>query len=151
MDDSPNQDASNQENLEVTQPLEGAASKYLREFRLLNSLLLSLFLMIFLFGFLWNIVVWVAPAGETASDFADAGTPSSAPKKQEQKVRLMQRQKSAKPARSFKQGANGCLSRFPPNTGIRFRPKGLGSQKVIFGRTAFFHFARFRHQQSFYG
>lgn len=101
MDDSPNQDASNQENLEVTKPLEGAASKYLREFRLLNSLLLSLFLVIFLFGFLWNIVVWVAPAGEAASDFADAGTPSSAPKKQEQKVRLMQRQKSAKPARSF--------------------------------------------------
>ena len=75
MDDSPNQDASNQENLEVTKPLEGAASKYLREFRLLNSLLLSLFLVIFLFGFLWNIVVWVAPAGEAPSDFADAGTP----------------------------------------------------------------------------
>ena len=29
-----------------------------------------------------------SPAGEAASDFADAGIPASAPKKQEQKVRF---------------------------------------------------------------
>ena len=101
MEESPAQDTSNQETLVATEPLEGSASKYFREFRLLNSLLLSLFLVILLFAFLWNIVVWVAPAGEAASDFADAGIPASAPKKQEQKVRLMQRQKSAKPSQSF--------------------------------------------------
>ena len=81
--------------------LESPLSKYLREYRLLNSLLISLFAVVFLFALLWNIVVWVAPGGEPGSDFADAGPNNSAPKKQEQKVRLMQRQKQAKPSQTF--------------------------------------------------
>jgi hypothetical protein len=81
--------------------LESPFSKYLREYRLLNSLLISLFAVVCLFTLLWNIVVWVAPSGEPSSDFSDAGPNNSAPKKQEQRVRLMQRQKQAKPSQTF--------------------------------------------------
>lgn len=81
--------------------LESPFSKYLREYRLLNSLLISLFAVLCLFALLWNIVVWVAPGGEPSSDFSDAGPNNSAPKKQEQRVRLMQRQKQAKPSQTF--------------------------------------------------
>ena len=81
--------------------LESPFSKYLREYRLLNSLLISLFAVVCLFALLWNIVVWVAPGGEPSSDFSDAGPNNSAPKKQEQRVRLMQRQKQAKPSQTF--------------------------------------------------
>ncbi len=81
--------------------LESPFSKYLREYRLLNSLLISLFAVVSLFALLWNIVVWVAPSGEPSSDFSDAGPNNSAPKKQEQIVRLMQRQKQAKPSQTF--------------------------------------------------
>ncbi|OUU46224.1 MAG: hypothetical protein CBC16_00585 [Verrucomicrobia bacterium TMED56] len=81
--------------------LENSFSKYMREYRLLNSLLISLFAVVFLFALLWNIVVWVAPTGEPSSDFSAAGPDNSAPKKQEQKVRLMQRQKKAKPSQTF--------------------------------------------------
>ena len=89
------------EEIVQTPSIESSFSKYLREYRLLNSLLIALFAVVFLFALLWNIVVWVAPSGEAPSDFADAGNPASAPKKQEQKVRLMQRQKQVKPSRSF--------------------------------------------------
>ena len=89
------------EKIVQTPSIESSFSKYLREYRLLNSLLIALFAVVFLFALLWNIVVWVAPSGEAPSDFADAGNPASAPKKQEQKVRLMQRQKQVKPSRSF--------------------------------------------------
>ncbi len=81
--------------------LESPFSKFLREYRLLNSLLISLFAVVCLFALLWNIVVWVAPGGEPSSDFSDAGPNNSAPKKQEQRVRLMQRQKQAKPSQTF--------------------------------------------------
>ena len=84
-----------------TPSLESPFSKYLREYRLLNSLLISLFAVVCLFALLWNIVVWVAPSGEPSSDFSDAGPNNSAPKKQEQRVRLMQRQKQAKPSQTF--------------------------------------------------
>lgn len=84
-----------------TTSLESPFSKYLREYRLLNSLLISLFAVVCLFALLWNIVVWVAPGGEPNSDFFDAGPNNSAPKKQEQRVRLMQRQKQAKPSQTF--------------------------------------------------
>ena len=89
------------EDVFETPILESPLSKYLREYRLLNSLLISLFAVVLLFALLWNIVVWVAPGGEPGSDFADAGPNNSAPKKQEQKVRLMQRQKQAKPSQTF--------------------------------------------------
>ena len=92
MDDSPNQDASNQENLEVTKPL-GCGIQVFKGARLLNSLLLSLFWWFF-FWVLWNIVVWVAPAGE-AFGFADAGTPSSAPSRA--KIRLIKQNQPSPP------------------------------------------------------
>ena len=61
------------EDVIETPILESPLSKYLREYRLLNSLLISLFAVVLLFALLWNIVVWVAPGGGGGSDFADAG------------------------------------------------------------------------------
>ena len=86
---------------EVGEPLESPFGKYLREHRLLNSLLFSLLFLVILLAALWNLIIWVAPAGESGSDFSDGGKQVNAPKKQEQKVRLMQRQKSAKPTQTF--------------------------------------------------
>jgi len=88
-------------DVEISEPLEGAFGKYLREYRLLNSLLVSLLVLVILFAAIWNIIIWAAPAGEAGSDFTDGGQQVAAPKKQEQKVRLMQRQKSAKPSQTF--------------------------------------------------
>ena len=85
------------EDVIETPILESTLSKYLREYRLLNSLLISLFAVVFLFALLWNIVVWVAPGDDAGADFSDAGKSNAAPQKQEHKVRLMQRQKQAKP------------------------------------------------------
>ena len=65
----------------VAPPVEGAFAKYLREYRLLNSLLLSLVVMVSTLLAMWNIVVYVAAAGEGNSDFSDAGT---APAEQQQ-------------------------------------------------------------------
>jgi hypothetical protein len=86
---------------EVGEPLESPFGKYLREYRLLNSLLFSLLFLVILLAALWNLIIWVAPDGESGSDFSDGGKQVNAPKKQEQKVRLMQRQKSAKPTQTF--------------------------------------------------
>ena len=80
--------------------LESPFSKYLREYRLLNSLLISLFAVLFLFGLLWNIVVWVDTGESQGADFSDAGKSNVAPQKQEHKVRLMQRQKKARPTKA---------------------------------------------------
>ena len=66
-------------DVEISEPLEGAFGKYLREFRLLNSLLLSLFFVVFLFVCLWGIIIWEAPPGDQGSDFADPGKQASAP------------------------------------------------------------------------
>jgi hypothetical protein len=93
--------SENSPQISHTPSLESPFSKYLREYRLLNSLLISLFAVVCLFTLLWNIVVWVAPSGEPSSDFSDAGPNNCAPKKQEQRVRLMQRQKQAKPSQTF--------------------------------------------------
>ena len=83
-----------EEQITVAPPLEGAFAKYLREYRLLNSLLISLITIIVFFVAMWNIVVYVAAAGEGDSDFSDAGT-APAQQNQEKKkvVKLMQRQK----------------------------------------------------------
>ena len=82
--------------------LESPFSKFLREYRLLNSLLISLFAVVFLLALLWNIVVWVAPGDDgPSSDFSDAGPNNTAPQKQEQTVRLLKRQKQAKPSQTF--------------------------------------------------
>lgn len=84
-----------------TVPLESALSKYLRDYRLLNSLLLALFFMVFTFSIFWNMLMGLPISDDAGSDFSDAGQPTAAPKKQEQKVRLMQRQKQAKPTQTF--------------------------------------------------
>ena len=83
-------------------PLEGSFSKYWQEYRLLNSLLIALFLMVFALVLVWNIIIWVAPEGDGGADFADAGRMPAHKKIQQQKVKLMQRQKSAKPSQAFK-------------------------------------------------
>jgi hypothetical protein len=101
MDDTSEIEQLEPEVIQSSVPLESGFGKYLREYRLLNSLLLSLFFVVFLFVGLWGIIIWEAPAGDQGSDFADPGKQPSASKKQEQKVRLMQRQKSAKPTQTF--------------------------------------------------
>ena len=58
------------EDVFETPILESPLSKYLREYRLLNSLLISLFAVVLIFSLLWNILVFVAPAGEPRSDFS---------------------------------------------------------------------------------
>ena len=67
-----------QDQITVAPPLESAFAKYLREYRLLNSLLISLVMILGTFVAMWNIVVYVAAAGEGDADFSDAGTPRSA-------------------------------------------------------------------------
>ena len=78
-------------------PTEGAFAKYLREYRLLNSLLLSLGIIVGIIGFMlaWTIVIQVGEEGE--SDFGDAGPPAAQQQQQVQKQmqKLMQRQKKA--------------------------------------------------------
>ena len=81
---------------------ENPFEKYWREHRLLNSLLISLFLIMLAMVLVWNIIVWVEPAGEPVADFSDAGREPDRKKMKEQKVKLMQRQKSAKPTQAFK-------------------------------------------------
>ena len=58
-------------------PAEGAFGKYLREYRLLNSLLLSLGIIVGIIGFMlaWTIVVHVGEEGD--SDFGEAGPPAA--------------------------------------------------------------------------
>jgi hypothetical protein len=49
----------------------------------------------------WNLIIWTAPEGDGMSDFSDAAPVVRQKKKQQQKVKLMQRQKAAKPSQSF--------------------------------------------------
>ncbi len=94
-------------------PPEGAFGKYLREYRLLNSLLLSLGTIVGIIGFMlaWTIIV---PVGEEAgSDFGDAGAPAQQQQQEKQKVvKLMQRQKKAQPTsqQTFKTTAVSDIS-----------------------------------------
>ena len=87
--------------VELSQPLESPLGKYLREYRLLNSLLFSLFILVILLVVFWSIIFTIPGGGEPQSDFVNNGPEATAPKKQEQKVRLMQRQKSAKPTQTY--------------------------------------------------
>ena len=97
-EEEPNFEDYTDDQITVAPPLESAFSKYLREYRLLNSLLISLVLIIAFFVAMWNIVVYVAAAGDGDADFSDAGT-APAQQNQEKKkvVKLMQRQKKAQP------------------------------------------------------
>ena len=81
----------------VAPPLESAFGRYLREFRLLNSLLVSLFAVTLFLILMWGFVVYVAGGGEGTADFADAGVAPLQQKQPQQKVKLMQRQKKAQP------------------------------------------------------
>ena len=81
----------------VAPPLESAFGRYLREYRLLNSLLLSLLLVIIFFIIMWRMYVIIQEGGEGESDF-DGGAPPAAQQKQEKQkvVKLMQRQQKTK-------------------------------------------------------
>jgi hypothetical protein len=57
------------ESVTVAPPLEGAFSKYMREYRLLNSLLISLFMMTILMASIWGMMMGIALSGEGSSDF----------------------------------------------------------------------------------
>ena len=81
--------------------LESPFGKYLREYRLLNSLLFALFFLVALLVALWIYKFVIPPDGGEKSEFVNSGEQVTAPKKQEQKVRLMQRQKSAKPTQTY--------------------------------------------------
>ena len=82
----------------VAPPLEGAFSKYMREYRLLNSLLVSLLALTILMASIWGMMMGIALSGEGSSDFSDGGAAPAAQKQEKQKVvKLMQRQKKAQP------------------------------------------------------
>ena len=82
----------------VAPPLEGPIARYMREYRLLNSLLISLASILAFFVAMWNIVVYVAASGEGDSDFSDAGAAPAQQQQEKQKVvKLMQRQQKAQP------------------------------------------------------
>ena len=66
----------------VAPPLEGAFGKYLREYRLLNSLLMALLLTIIFFVIMWITYITIKKGGEGDADFA-GGAPAAAPQKQE--------------------------------------------------------------------
>ena len=86
------------EGATVAPPLESAFGKYLREYRLLNSLLLSLLVMIVFFVAIWNFIIYVAIGGEGDSDFSDAGAAPAQQQQEKQKVvKLMQRQQKTPP------------------------------------------------------
>ncbi|MDA9962459.1 terpene cyclase/mutase family protein [Opitutales bacterium] len=85
------------DHVTVAPPVESALGKYLREYRLLNSLLVSLFAVTIFLVLMWGLIIYVAGGGEGSSDFADAGVAPTQQKQKQQKVKLMQRQKKAKP------------------------------------------------------
>ena len=86
------------EGATVAPPLESAFGKYLREYRLLNSLLLSLLVMIVFFVAMWNLIIYVAIGGEGDSDFSDGGAAPAQQQQEKQKVvKLMQRQQKTPP------------------------------------------------------
>ena len=51
------------DSVTVAPPLEGAFSKYMREYRLLNSLLISLFMMTILMASIWGMMMGIALGG----------------------------------------------------------------------------------------
>jgi hypothetical protein len=77
--------------------VETPLSRYMRENRLLNSMLMALLFLILLFGILWNIIIYAPSAGEAGPDFTDAALnmEQSRPKKPD--VRLKQRLKKPSP------------------------------------------------------
>ena len=87
------------QSVTVAPPLEGAFSKYMREYRLLNSLLVSLLMLTIFMASIWGMMMGIALSGEGSSDFSDGGAAPAAQKQEKQKVvKLMQRQKKAQPS-----------------------------------------------------
>ena len=94
----PEEEVNYDDPLVAAPPLEGAFARYLREYRLLNSLLLSLLFMIIFFVAMWNLIIYVAIGGEGDSDFSDGGAAPAQQKQEKQKVvKLMQRQQKTQP------------------------------------------------------
>ena len=94
---SPLEEEPQEPDYTVAPPVETAFGRYLREFRLLNSLLISLFSVTLFLVLMWTLVIYVAGGGEGVADFADAGVAPLQQKQPQQKVKLMQRQKKARP------------------------------------------------------
>ena len=87
------------QSVTVAPPLEGAFSKYMRDYRLLNSLLVSLLMLTIFMASIWGMMMGIALSGEGSSDFSDGGAAPAAQKQEKQKVvKLMQRQKKAQPS-----------------------------------------------------
>ncbi len=73
---------------------ETAMGRYMREHRLLNSMVMALIVMLLLFWALWDLILFAAMGSPDGTDFVDAGeTATTQPKKQKQ-VKLKQRQKN---------------------------------------------------------
>jgi hypothetical protein len=84
------------QSVTIAPPIEGAFSKYMREYRLLNSLLVSLLFLTVIMASIWGMMMGIALSGEGNSDFSDGGTAPAAQKQEKQKVvKLMQRQKKS--------------------------------------------------------
>ena len=91
--------AEEYQSVTVAPPLEGAFSKYMRDYRLLNSLLVSLLMLTIFMASIWGMMMGIALSGEGSSDFSDGGAAPAAQKQEKQKVvKLMQRQKKAQPS-----------------------------------------------------
>ena len=92
------EDFQSNDQVTVAPPLEGPIAKYMREYRLLNSLLISLASILAVFVAMWNIVVYVAASGEERFRLSDAGAAPAQQQQEKQKVvKLMQRQQKAQP------------------------------------------------------
>ncbi len=61
------------DHVTVAPPVESALGKYLREYRLLNSLLISLISVTIFLAAMWAVGWAGGGGGEGSSDFADAG------------------------------------------------------------------------------
>ncbi|MFP6901754.1 MAG: hypothetical protein VCA36_12480, partial [Opitutales bacterium] len=78
---------------------ETATGRYMREHRLLNSMLMSLVIMLILFWLLWDLILFAAIGSPDGTDFSDAAaSPPSQKQKKKQQVKLQQRQKKASPS-----------------------------------------------------
>ncbi len=78
---------------------ETAVGRYMREHRLLNSMLMALLIMLILFWALWDLILYGVMGSPEGTDFADAGTsPPTQQQKKKQQVKLKQRQKKAQPS-----------------------------------------------------
>ena len=86
---APMEEEAHEPDYTVAPPVESAFGRYLREFRLLNSLLISLFSVTIFLILMWGLVVYVAGGGEGTADFADAGVAPLQQKQPQQKVKLM--------------------------------------------------------------